>query len=296
MAYRFKSGEKVESGVQRIAAEQLDELLAELDDDSISVDERIHSSRKRGKKVRGLLRLVRPALGSTYRVANEALRDAARLLSPARDGQIIIVAFDAVTKRVTAEDQSNAKANSTVRDWLLNRREELIGEPSELQDRLAEYRKRITSIRHRIGDWHVEKKSVRAIRQGFQRTYAAAKSAFAGTSENGATDAFHQWRRRVKDHWCHLLLLENLWPQVLKSHSDRVNELAGLLGEANDLAVLRQALQSKSKESGEAAPFDAIVKLAVQRQERLQAKAKILGPDLFQAKPKRMARPITDLW
>src|SRR5688572_3267533 len=198
MAYRFKRGEKIEQGVHRIAAEQFDELLAELDDDSISVDERIHASRKRGKKVRGLLRLVRPALGSTYRAENEALRDAARLLSPARDGQIIIAAFDALIKHDASEDQSIAPANSIVRDSLLNRRQELVGEPSDLQDRLAEYRERIAAIRHRIGDWHVEKKGVRAVRQGVQQTYAAAKSAFVSASENGAPDAFHQWRRRVK--------------------------------------------------------------------------------------------------
>ena len=296
MAYRFNRGEKVERGVHRIAAAQLDEILADLDDPSISVDERIHSSRKRGKKVRGLLRLVRPALGSTYRAENEALRDAARLLSPARDGQIIIAAFDELTKRDAAEDQSIAAGSTIVRDSLFKRRQELVGEPSDLQDRLAEYRERIAAIRNRIGDWHVEKKGVRAVRQGFQRTYAAAKSAFESTSENGDPDAFHQWRRRVKDHWCHLLLLEDLWPPVLKSHSDRVNELAGLLGEANDLAVLLQALQSKPDEFGEAEPFDAIVTLAGERQERLQAKAKALGAELFQAKPKRIARPIAKLW
>ncbi len=296
MAYRFKRGEKVEQGAHRIAAEQLDELLAELDDDSISVDERIHSSRKRGKRVRGLLRLVRPALGSIYRAENESLRDAARLLSPARDGQIIIAAFDELAQRDAAKDQSIAAANSIVRDSLLKRRRELVGEPSDLQDRLVEYRERIAAIRNRIGDWRLKKKGIRAVRQGFQRTYAAAQSAFAIASENGAPDAFHQWRRRVKDHWCHLLLLESLWPQVLQSHSDRVNELAGHLGEANDLAVLLQTLQSNPEELGESEPKKVIVKLVSERQERLRAKAKTLGADLFQAKPKRITSPIAKLW
>ena len=295
MAYRFKRGEKVEPGVQRIAAQQLDELLSEFDDPSISVDERIHSSRKRGKKVRGLLRLVRPALGSTYRAENEALREAARLLSPARDGQIIIAAFDLI-KRDAAAVKSIGAAYSSVRESLLERRQEQLGEPSDLQDRLAEYRARIAAVRNRIDDWRLSKKGVRAARQGFQRTYAAAKCAFESTRGNGAPDAFHQWRRRVKDHWCHLLLLENLWPPVIKSHSDRVNELAGHLGEANDLAVLLDVLRSNPDEFGEAEPMQVIVKLASERQERLQSKAKGLGAEFFQAKPKRLARPIAELW
>jgi CHAD domain-containing protein len=292
MAYRFKRGEKIEPGVQRIAAEQLDELLAEFDDDSISVEERIHASRKRVKKVRGLLRLVRPALGSTYLAENDALRDAARLLSSARDGQIIVAAFDAITAR-DAQGQP-AATYSIVRDSLLKRRQEQLGEPSDLQDRLAEYRARIAAVRNRIDDWRLGKKGVRAARQGFQRTYAAAKSALART--DGAPEAFHQWRRRVKDHWCHLLLLENLWPSVIKSHGKRIDELAGLLGEANDLAVLLQVLKSKPTESSERAPFDAIVTLASERQEHLHAKAQTLGADLFQAKPKQIARPIAELW
>jgi CHAD domain-containing protein len=295
MAYRFQRGEKIESSVQRIAAEQLDELLAEFGDAAISVDGRIHASRKRVKKVRGLLRLVRPALGSTYRAENNALRDAARLLSSARDGQIIVAAFDALIAS-DVQGRPAAAAYSIVRDSLLKRRQEQIGAPSDLQDRLAECRARIAAVRNRIDDWRLRKKGVRAVRQGFQRTYAAARFAFTRTGEKEAPEAFHQWRRRVKDHGCHLLLLENLWPPVIKSHSDRINELAGHLGEANDLAVLLDVLRSNRDEFGETEPFDTVITLAVQRQERLQAKAKTLGGDLFRAKPKRLARPIAKLW
>jgi CHAD domain-containing protein len=293
MAYRFKRGEKIEPGLKRIAAEQLDELLAQFDDDSLSVDERVHLSRKRSKKVRGLLRLVRPALGSTFRAEHGALRDAARLLSPARDVQIVIATYDALAAH-TVKEQSIAVENLVVRDWLLERRQQLVGEPSDLQAHLAEYRERISAMRDRIGDWRLKKKGVRAVRQGFQQTYAAAKHTFAiAVASDGVPAAYHQWRRRVKDHWCHLLLLEQLWPPVINSHSDRVNELAGLLGQANDLGVLLEVLRSNPRESGEAEPFDTI---ATQRQKQLQAKARTLGADLFQARPKRISKPITALW
>src|SRR5687767_5617616 len=109
MSYSFNRDEPIETGVQRIAAELLDELLAELDDDSIPVDERIHAARKRGKRVRGLLRLVRPGLSrGAYRGENEAVRDAGRLLSAARDGNIMVAAFERLVEKPSA--QSNGEA------------------------------------------------------------------------------------------------------------------------------------------------------------------------------------------
>src|SRR5215475_2007881 len=59
-------------------------------------DERIHSIRKRCKKLRGLLRLVRPSLGDTYERENAYFRDVARALSPLRDVHVTLAAFDAV--------------------------------------------------------------------------------------------------------------------------------------------------------------------------------------------------------
>ena len=48
----------------------------------------VHDVRKRCKKVRGLLRLVRPGLGPDYRRANADVRDAARELSSLRDAHV----------------------------------------------------------------------------------------------------------------------------------------------------------------------------------------------------------------
>ena len=66
MSYRFEPGEKVERGVKRMAREQIDKALAEIDSDELDVHERVHQVRKRCKKLRAIARLVRPALGSQY--------------------------------------------------------------------------------------------------------------------------------------------------------------------------------------------------------------------------------------
>src|ERR1041384_7679047 len=97
MAYRLTRGESVPEGVKRIAAEELDSALQTLR--NASGDEGVHEVRKCLKKVRGLLRLVRPAMGDMYRPENERLRDIGLKLSPVRDAAALIEAVDELKDR-----------------------------------------------------------------------------------------------------------------------------------------------------------------------------------------------------
>ena len=83
MSYTLVTGETLTEAARRVAGEQLDDAIDDLSD-AVDDDptEAIHDARKRCKKVRGLVRAVRPALGEdVYRVANDTARDAARELS-----------------------------------------------------------------------------------------------------------------------------------------------------------------------------------------------------------------------
>lgn len=85
MAYRFKLQEPLAQGVRRIALEQLDiadEKLASKEDPASA----IHDARRCLKRLRYLMRLVRPALGeATYRRESEHVAATGRLLSGVRD-------------------------------------------------------------------------------------------------------------------------------------------------------------------------------------------------------------------
>ena len=48
---------------------------------------------------------------------------------------------------------------------------------------------------------------------------------------SGATpEIFHDWRKRVKDHWYHSRLLQGFWPAGIRPHRKAVKELSELLG------------------------------------------------------------------
>ncbi|HEY5887271.1 MAG TPA: hypothetical protein VIT24_06050, partial [Acidimicrobiales bacterium] len=79
MSFAFISGEPFEDGVQRIVRTQLTKAIDDLEgrnDDDVNLRKVVHGARKAGKRVRALLRLVRPGLGTEYRSANIAVRDA----------------------------------------------------------------------------------------------------------------------------------------------------------------------------------------------------------------------------
>src|SRR5262249_9161848 len=104
MSFRISVGVAFGEDVRRIAREQIDGAIAESNGSAPgSHTECIHSVRKRCKKLRALLRLVRPCLGDVYTSENAYFRDAARVLAPLRDTHVLRAAFDAVVGHFQGE-------------------------------------------------------------------------------------------------------------------------------------------------------------------------------------------------
>ena len=88
MAYTFKRGKSVQKNVRHIAESQVDKAIAEIDDSDLSMSDTVHQIRKRCKKLRGLIRLVRPRFGA-YAAENVGLsrRGGESLLYSRRRGE-----------------------------------------------------------------------------------------------------------------------------------------------------------------------------------------------------------------
>jgi len=85
LSYRFKGDESTHHAVERIALDQLDKAL-KITKAKRSLDDAVHEVRVCFKKLRGLIRLVRPELGQAqYKRENRSYRDINRKLSDVRD-------------------------------------------------------------------------------------------------------------------------------------------------------------------------------------------------------------------
>ena len=93
-------GEALAGGLRRLSLEQFDVALTGLRAQSASRDVAIHEMRKASKRIRALLRMVRPAIGErVFKAENGALRDAARLVSGVRDGAVLVDAVGRMRSR-----------------------------------------------------------------------------------------------------------------------------------------------------------------------------------------------------
>ena len=245
MAYRIHPDEHLAAAVHRIAHEQVDAALASAtalrgrSDDAEAVAA-VHDVRKRAKKLRGLVRLVRPALGDAYRPANVAFRDAARALSDLRDDHALVGTFDDLVV-AAGPDGLPEPGVAGVRRALADRAAAATAGLAPDDPRVEEAVALLEEGRSGIDTWSMPM-DWSAAAGGLTKTYRRARHALADVEEQPSTEGFHELRKRVKYHWYHLRLLTPVAPSVLDPWADAAHGLADALGDAHDLAVLDDLL------------------------------------------------------
>ncbi|MEQ8767325.1 MAG: CHAD domain-containing protein [Planctomycetota bacterium] len=284
MSYRLQIHEGLEAGVRRIAAEQLERALGELDSRDLESDEIVHQVRKRCKKIRGLLRLVRVAMGEQYRVENTAFRDEARKLSPIRDAQALTSTYDTLMERF--DEQVDRSTFGPFRAAMTRRQKELSDRLADPAILLKEFREAMVCAKERVGSWRVAEGGFDVVGDGLERTYSRGRQAMKKARDSRVDEDWHEWRKRVKYHWYHTRVLEGVWPRVLDRWSSEIKRLSDLLGDDHDLAVLENELVDGClSEVGTPRDRQVFAALGANRRADLQSEAVSLGAILYAESP-----------
>ena len=279
--------------VRRIAREQIDGAIAESNGSAAgSSADRIHSVRKRCKKLRALLRLVRPCLGDAYARENAYFRDAARVLAPLRDTHVVLAAFDAVVGHFQGEF-SPGKFEPLRRRLM---RPDM--QVTDLGSQLADVCARMEAARGRISEWPLDgAEGPAAWRRGFESTYRKARRALETAYDARTPERFHEWRKSVKYHWYHTRLLSPLWDQTLAARAGATSTLGELLGLHHDLAVLRTTLVPSGMPASRAGSLrESFVALVDRHLTHLEQTARPHGLRLFAEKPSRIGSRYEKYW
>jgi CHAD domain-containing protein len=288
MGYRFRHDDNsVEAGVRRIAAEQLGRAVASLEGDALHAG--VHDARKRVKKVRGLLRLVRPGFKGFAR-ENAALRDAARTLSGLRDHAAMIEALDRLAARYP--DRIDGRRMVPLRRELEARRDDAAG-ANDLGDRIAAFRAVLSAAKDRAEGWTLKAPGWEALGPGLGRGYAQGREAMRVAHKTGRGEDFHAFRKRVKDHGYHARLLAPVWPVLMGPYAALVDDLGEVLGEQHDLVAFAPVV------AGSALAPDArgaLEDLIVEERRRLEARALVTAARVYAERPKAMARRMGAWW
>lgn len=293
MAYRIRKTKSVQQSIRKVAREQIDKAIGEITDEKRDRHDTVHQVRKRCKKVRGLIRLVRPVFND-YQLENKFFRDTARELSYVRDAQSIVECCDDLMERF--EDQVDVDTFSSIRDELAGRRQKIADDKVGLEDKLDQVLDKMREARGRVDEWRINDEGFSAVEGGLMKTYRRARQGLHNAYENPSTESFHEWRKRVKYHRYHARLLRRIWPDMMNVQRDAGKELSDLLGDDHDLAVFRQTLLDDPDRFGRKSELQAVIGLIDHRRGELQREAQPLGRRLFAEKPKRLASRLRSYW
>jgi CHAD domain-containing protein len=239
MAYRLIQTESSSTGVRRIADEQLARAIGELQDPALDAAVRLHQVRKRVKKVRALLRLVRPAIGkAAFRIRNERLRRLNRQLAGPRDAQVMV---ETATALAGDHPDLASLGYDTAREYLQLRleTERDLGDAAGSVDMAVDT---LASLRDDIANWPLYGDDFALVSGGLKQAYSRGRRALGEALSAPGDESLHALRKRIKDHVYHARLLRETWPAMMRCRVSEAGTAAGLLGDRHDLAVLVREL------------------------------------------------------
>jgi CHAD domain-containing protein len=282
MAYEFKQKENVGKAIGRLCLERIESSLKELK--STMEPEGVHEIRKNVKKVRGTLRLVRGELPkSKFKACSRVLRQIAKFLADARDSKVKIETLDELENQTKGEPFTNGREILEREFQEAMESFKKLSSVEKIQDLLQELEREIEKINLKFDGWS-------AIEPGVRSAFTEGRKALQMVQCDPTDTRWHEWRKRAKDSWYHLRLIEPAWPGGLKPSVDVLAKLTDDLGKRHDLVVLRDALELPEDE-------DKRLELAIENQlEELERNALYIGVRFYGEKPGAFCRRLKISW
>jgi len=291
MAYRFKLQEPLAQEVRRVALAQID-LAEEKLTSQDNIPDAIHNARRGLKRLRALIRLLRPAIGdAAYRRESQRIAGAARPLAGARDVHVMRLTASKLESRFgPLPDGAGQRL-----DTLLAKAAAAISSDAG-KDGRAQALKRLTQMRKFFAGHALDGVSFESLAEGLERCYRKGRRGFRDAYRKPSDESFHAWRKCVQRHWRHMQLIARAWPEVVSARADEAKELSRLLGEDHDLAVLLAKVAECAPEDLTRADVAAIGGLCRSWQAEIRHMAEPRGARLFAEPAEGLRRRIEAYW
>lgn len=294
MAYRIKPHKSATREILRVACERLEKAQKAL---LLPPEDRakgIHQARKRIKEVRALVRLVREPLGEQYQPENRRFRDINRRLSAVRDAGALVESWDVLAGLMP--EHFNTEGTQAVRKRLVLRAQDGGQTVGELHGILGEALGDLAAAQEAVSDWPLAGKGFALYRGGLRRSFSGGRKALAAAFELASDERLHDWRKQVKDHWYHTLLLRALWPDAFEVRANMLKQLSELLGQDQDLGMLQRLMEQEPVLFGSENQQEEIRARTGERRAWLQREAFLLGRRLYAEPAAAMAKRWERYW
>jgi CHAD domain-containing protein len=239
------------------------------------------------KLVRAGLRLFREVLGEiVYRHLNQVVRNAARPLTGIRDAKVLGKTLDTLCMHSDQSTQCAPLRQALQHEWR-SKRDQL---SSEVLKRTSARLLRVEQPIRRLPAARLEDLQIDV---AVKRAYRKARKAFHASEQSHDDEHLHEWRKQVKYYFHQLQLLQHEGFRKFDAVIKRAHELADLLGDDHDLALLHQRILSDATHTHESSnAIGTLIKDLTRQRTKLQRKARRLGQKLYADKPKHVAERI----
>jgi CHAD domain-containing protein len=292
MAFCFHRRESVQKAIGRLGLERIENALECQKDCGRA--EAVHCARKDIKKVRAVLRLVRTGIAKKKfgRLA-KLLREAANQLAVLRDAYI-----RAKTLQELARHFKGQLAPGALRHVRTELRHDFDEEMKRFgKERTARAVERtLCLVAKEMARLDVDRKGWKALGPGVKRAYSEGRCAYQRVRKGASPENFHSWRKRVKDLWYQVTLLQPVWPEQMDAMARELEGLGKYLGHDHDLVVLRKAVAEQRTGEGKARELEALNGLIEERQRELRAAALALGARFYDEKPSTFCNRLAGYW
>src|SRR5262245_30391267 len=289
MAFRLKLREPLSEGLKRVFCEQIDSALHCCQNPAKQRGVTVHEVRKHLKKLRAAMRLAIGVVGKNcHAEENRCVRNIGRLVSDLRDAQVRLQTF--IQLRDKAAKNSKQQCFPRTEELLMLERESFSAAFAGWQ---KEAIPQLENVKARLMAWPLDDLNWKQICGAVGKIYRRGQRALTNTIDEPEPERFHAWRKRVKDVWYELRILQPLNKTVLEEMACDAEVLGELLGNEHDLEFLRGRLDKESGDEELADELAKLQKLISKRTKRLRRDALELGRRFYAEPSKAFAKRIS---
>ena len=284
------TNEPLGAGILRVAENLIDSITDSGEHPKQNEGEYVHNVRTTIKRLRALLRLIRPVVGETFfNRENARLRKAGRRLAVARDAE---VARETLKTLPVSGDPEKKQAVAAALAGL----ESKDGARTDIGDALNEIRKDLEQTKRNLQQLQLVKGEWEVVETGLQDVYRQSRKRMDRALQDGGDEAFHKWRIRVKNLLYELELLEPVWPKRMDKMTSRLSKLQDKIGCDHDIAVLKGLLRKTPQRFGGTEAVERLIRCLDGKSRKLRQAAEPLSEKIFAEKPRRFVRKLGRRW
>jgi CHAD domain-containing protein len=289
MGFRLKLREPLPDGLKRVFLEQIESALELCRHPARQRGVTVHEVRKHLKKLRAAMRLAIPEVGKNRHTREDrCVRKIGRLVSDLRDAQVRLQTLIQLRDETAKRPEDNPFLR--IEELLSLERESFSAAFAGWQKQAIPQLERVEA---RLSKWPLECLTWKQICGAVGKIYKRGQRGLAKTINDPDPENFHAWRKRVKDLWYQLRILQPLNRVVLTEMAHDAEVLGELLGREHDLNFLWARLEKESSDEALRDELAQLEKLIRKRGKRLRTNALELGRRFYAEPAKAFAKRIS---